>query len=165
MPLNPVSRSCLCRTGQGLNFITPSAISEWNYSPNGTVSLSYLWPASVACFAADNLHSKVILVPCSCCNRYNKMSREVHWILGAIRLPRCSYIIMQGGIRRKRLTSGRASPLARQFYHSWIKTTWVINYLYCGCSLNGLGKASSTTSHEQDQDFPAELPPRLMISS
>lgn len=51
---------------------------------------------------------------------------------------------------RDSLTFGMA------IYRSWIKTTWVIHHLYCGCSSNGLGKVSSTTSYEQDQDFPAE---------
>lgn len=164
LPLNPVSRSCLCRIGQGLNCRTPSAVSGWNYSTNGTVSLSYLQPASMACLAADNLLSKVILVSCPCCNRCNKMSRGVYSTKGTTHLP-CSYIITWGGIRQKRLASGKALPLARQFYRSWIKTTWAIHCLYCGCSSNGLGKASSTTSNEEDQDFPAVVPPRLMISS
>ena len=125
------------------------------------MSLSYLPPASVACLAADNLHSKIILVPYPRCSRCNKTSREVRWILG---VPHCLCIITWGGIRQKRLTSGRTSPLQRQLYHSWIKTAWVIHHLYCGCSSSGLGKASSTTSNEQDQDLPAEVPPQLMIS-
>ena len=138
MPLNPVGRNCLCRIGQGLNFRTPSTVSEWNYSTNSTVSLSYLQPASMACLAADNLHSRVVLVPCPCCNRCNKMLREVSWILGAVCLPHCSCIITRGGIRRNRLISGRASPLACQFLSQldqdnmgdtlsmlWVQLKWI----------------------------------------
>lgn len=39
------------------------------------------------------------------------------------------------------------------------------DHLYFGCHCNGLGKACPTASHGQDQDFTAEAPPWLMISS
>lgn len=39
------------------------------------------------------------------------------------------------------------------------------DHLYFGCHSSGLGKVSSTASYGQDQDFSAEVPPWLMISS
>lgn len=86
----------------------------------------------------------------------------VHWILEGVCFP-CCYIVAWGGIRQK-----KAHFRELHLWHiglTSVRSNRACDHLYFGCHSNGLGKASSTASHGQDQDSSAEVPPWLMISS
>lgn len=124
--------------------------------------MSYLQAVSMACLAADNLHRRVILVPCPVAARAIKC----RWRC----IESLKVCVFRVHPSEHEVGSGNKS-LSQGELHLWhisltaVRSNSTGDCLYFGCHCSGLGKASSTIFHGQDQDFCAEAPPWLMISS